>query len=775
MERVDHRSARWWARSLASALLAVTLGGLVAGGILHALAVGRSGDAVWAGIGALGAVYSLGSVIASLFAGRIGVDVIALLALVGALAVGEELAAAVIAVMLASGRTLEDWSAGRATRELRSLLERRPNRAHRYGDTGLELVEISSVVVGDRLMVGPGEVVPVDGILGSDQGVLDESALTGEALPVERSIGDRVRSGVVNAGSPFDLRATTTADDSTYAAIVRLVSEAESSRPPFVRLADRFALWFLLATLAVAGAGWAIAGPARAVAVLVVATPCPLILAAPVAFVGGLSKTAQRGVIVKGGDVLERLAACTTLLLDKTGTLTTGRPVVRTVVANGPIISDDVVSLAASVDQMSPHVLAEAVVEEARARGCVLALPEDVAEVPGQGVSGRVGDRRVAVGKAAWVGVADQPAWVVAARRRAAIDGSMTVFVGVDGEPAGVLLLGDPVRPDAGRTLRSLRRSGIERIVMVTGDRKEVAEAVGSYLGVDQVLAERTPEDKLDVVRMERSGAATTMVGDGINDAPALALADVGVAMGARGSTVSSEAADVILAADHIDRLAEARVVASWTRRMALQSVVVGMSLSAAAMVVALVGLLPAVWGALLQEGIDVAVIVNALRVLRIDPWPIHLGADGVEASRRFRSEHEAIRADLEQLRVAADALGTVDSEKAMRQVREAHRLLVEEVAPHEQAEERELYPAVGRVLGGADATGPMSRSHGEIVYRIRRLGRLLDAIDDQPPDQTDVVELRGLLYGLHAILDLHTTQEEESYLSLDQEPDVRR
>lgn len=755
-------------------LLGLTLGGLAAGGLLHLAGEGAAGDTAWTAVGALGAAYSLSSVVSALVAGRVGVDVVALLALVGALAVAEELAAAVIAVMVASGRSLEDWSAGRATGELRSLLARRPSRAHRYAGPALETVGADAVAAGDRLMVGPGEVVPVDGTVASDQAVVDESALTGEALPVELVAGDHVRSGVVNAGGSFDFRATTTAADSTYAGIVRLVSEAASSRPAFVRLADRFALWFLPATLGVAGVGWVIAGPARAVAVLVVATPCPLILAAPVAFVSGLSKAARRGIIVKGGDVLERLAACTTLLLDKTGTLTTGRAVVTAVVAGGPLPADDVLALAASVDQMSPHVLADAIVGEARARGCVLVLPDKVEEVPGQGAAGMVGDRRVTVGKAAWAGVAGRPPWVVAARRRAAIDGSMTVFVGVDGVPVGVLVLSDPIRPDAARTLRSLRQTGINRIVMVTGDRSEVADAVGSSIGVDQVLSERTPTDKLDVVRVERSQAPTAMVGDGINDAPALALADVGIAMGARGSTASSEAADVVLATDRIERLAEARVVVARTRRIATQSVVAGMGLSLAAMGVALAGLLPAVWGALLQEGIDVAAIVNALRVLRVDARPVHLNSRDAALSRRFRAEHEAVRADLEQLRQAADALGTADPTEAMRRVHDVHRLLVEEIAPHELAEEHELYPTIGRALGGSDATGPMSRSHAEIAYRTRRLGRLLDAIGDQAPDQSDVIELRSLLYGLHAILDLHTAQEEESYLSLadETEPD---
>ena len=597
--------------------------------------------------------------------------------------------------------------------------------------------------------------------------VLDESALTGEPLPVERSAGEQIRSGTVNAGGPFDLFATATAADSTYAGIVRLVSEAEQSQAPFVRLADRYALWFLVVSLAAAGAAWLAAGAERAVAVLVVATPCPLILAAPVALVSGLSIAARRGVIVKGGGVLERLAGCTTLLLDKTGTLTSGRPALAGVVVAGARPADEVLRLAASVDQVSRHVLAGAVVRAAVERGCQLALPAQVAEVPGQGIRGVVGGHRVAVGKAAWAGATGSPRWAKTARRQARLDGALTVFVAVDGQPAGVLVLDDPVRPDAGRTIRALRRGGISRIVMVTGDRAEVARSVGAVIGVDDVLAERTPAEKLDAVRIERRRAPTIMVGDGINDAPALALADVGVAMGARGATASSQAADAVLTVDRLDRLGEVTALARRTRRIALQSVLAGMAMSLAAMGAAAAGLLPAVWGALLQEGIDVAVILNALRALRPGATGTRLAAADAALTRRFQGEHETIRAAIEQLRVVADTLGLSTPGEAMTRVRDAHRLLVEQIEPHEQAEETELYPALDRLLGGTEPTATMSRAHAEITHQIRRLGQLIDDIGDDPPDDADLADLRGLLYGLHAILRLHTAQEDESYLSL--------
>ena len=753
-------------------LLVLALVGLLLGGLLHLLGQGNAGDGAWIAVGVVGALYSLWSTVASLLRRRLGIDLIALLAVAGAVAVGEYLAGAVISVMVLSGRALESWAAGRAQRDLRALLERAPTVAHRYRQDALETVGVDAVAVGDLLMVAPGEVVPVDGIVATTSAVLDESALTGESLPVECAPGEAVRSGVLNAGSPFDLRTTTAAADSAYAGIIRLVSEAQSEPAPFVRLADRYALWFLAVSLVAAGAAWAAAGSTRAVAVLVVATPCPLVLAAPVAFVAGLSLSARRGVVVKGGGVLERLARCTTLLLDKTGTLTSGHPVLAATIPSGSLPAGVVLTYAASLDQVSPHVLAGAIVRAATERGCNLVLPTDVQEVAGQGVSGGVDGHRVTVGKAAWVGVVDAPPWVKAARRKARLDGALTVFVGVDGRPAGVLVLNDPIRPDAGRTLRTLRRAGITRIVMVTGDRAEVAETVGAYIGVDTVLAERSPDEKLQEVRLERLRAPTIMVGDGVNDAPALALADVGVAMGARGATASSEAADAVLTVDRIDRLGETRVIAARTRRIALQSVLVGMAMSLAAMGAAAVGLLPAVWGALLQEGIDVAVIVNALRVLRTRPSEVRLAEADATLAKRFRGEHVAIRADLDQLRSVADSLGTLKPVEALARVRQLYGMLSEEVRPHEEAEEAVLYPALGRALGGADPTGPMSRAHAEIIHQIRRLGRLLDEIGAEGPDRADLVELRGLLYGLAAILALHTAQEEESYLSLDDSED---
>jgi heavy metal translocating P-type ATPase len=766
---VQHTWARLRQRS-ALVLLVVTLSGLAVGGLARLAGADAISDASWLASAACGLGYAVWSATDSLRRGRLGVDVIALLALAGAVAVGELLAAAVISVMLTSGRSLEAWAAERARHDLNALLARAPRTARRYRGGSLETVPLDDLVIGDILLVAPGDVLPVDGSVTSGVAVLDESALTGEALPVEHVPGNRVRSGTLNGGGPFDLRAETSAADSTYAGIIRLVSEAERSQAPFVRLADRYAMWFLPLTLAVAAAAWIAGGTARAVAVLVVATPCPLILAAPVALVSGLSAAARRGVVVKSGGVLERLARCTTMVLDKTGTLTVGQPAVTEVVSAGALLPEEILGLAASLDQVSGHVLAAAIVRAAGEHGCPLDLPESVTEQPGQGIAGTVRGRPVKLGRASWAEVAGDPPWVRTVRRRARLDGALTVFVAANGEPAGALVLEDLIRPDSRQMIRAVRHGGVRRIVLATGDQAEAADAVGALTGVDEVLAGLTPADKLDAVRREQRRAPVIMIGDGVNDAPALALADVGIALGARGSTASSEAADAVLTIDQLGRVGDVAALARRTRRIALQSVLAGMGLSLAAMGAAAVGLLPAVWGALLQEGIDVAVILNALRALRPPVPDVRMTAAHTALTRRFRTEHQSIRIDIEELRATADAL---DTPGAMTRVRRVYETLTREVWPHESAEETELYPSLNRLLGGVDPTAPMSRAHAEIAYQIARLGRLIDEIGTGMPDDTAIADLRSLLYGLYAILKLHTAQEDETYLSLADDADA--
>ncbi|MFZ2174441.1 MAG: HAD-IC family P-type ATPase, partial [Rhodococcus sp. (in: high G+C Gram-positive bacteria)] len=489
----------------------------------------------------------------------------------------------------------------------------------------------------------------------------------------------------------------------------------------------------------------------------------------------GLSLASRIGVVIRSGGALENLGHATTLVMDKTGTLTSGRPTGADVVVAPDRSATEVLRLAASADQLSPHVLAEAIVQEAKMRDLPLSMPADVDEEAGTGVIATVDGHRVTVGTLTLP--ADAPAWARAVLSRAALDGAVVAWVTVDGTLAGAVLLVDPLRRDASRTLRRLRSAGLNRLVMLTGDRHEPAEQVGSVLGLDGVYAEQTPADKVAGVRSERDSAVTVMVGDGVNDAPALAAATVGVAMGARGSTASSEAADIVLTTDRLDRLADAMEIARRSRRIAVQSASVGMGLSLVAMGFAAFGLLPPAAGALLQEGIDVAVILNALRALRVDPGRmVTVPGDTEVMLRRFSAEHDVMRDDLSILRQTAQLLATGDLDQAHLSLRRADTFLFGTLLPHEQAEDSELYPALAAPLGSGEATATMSRMHAEIDRLSRRLRTHLeqaDAAGGLSADQSD--DLLACLYGLSALLRLHFVQEEENYFTLAPETERTR
>nr|MBC9861110.1 Cation-transporting ATPase [Mycobacterium pseudoshottsii] len=580
-------------------LVVLTVGLLVIGGLAWLFGARVVADGCWITATVVAVVPALTWVVLALRRGQVGVDIIAVLSLVGTLLVHEYLAGALIAVMLAGGRALDAAAQRRATRDLRLLLERAPRFARRRTGSDVSQIPLAEVVVNDILVVGPSEVVPVDGRIADVVAVLDESALTGEPLQVERGVGEPVRSGVVNAGGAFEIRASATADESTYAGIVRMAQQAGAENAPIVRLADRYAAWFLPMALVLAAASWLASGSAvRAVAVLVVATPCPLLLAAPVAIVSGLSRASRMGVVIRGGGALENLGHATTLMMDKTGTLTVGRPSVVDVVSAPGSGGTELLRQAASVDQLSPHVLAEAIVTEALNRGLQLSLPADVVEEPGRGVSATIDGRRLTVGKLS-ADTATGP-WARAAVNRARLGGAAIAWVCVDGDPQGAVLLRDPLRRQAPRTMHRLRQAGFTRLILLTGDRAEPTREVAAILGLDEVYADQGPADKFSAVRAETQRAVTVMVGDGVNDAPALAAATVGVAMGARGATASSEAADIVLTTDRLDRLADAMDIARWSRRIAVQSASVGMGLSLLAMAMAALGWLPPAAGALL-------------------------------------------------------------------------------------------------------------------------------------------------------------------------------
>jgi heavy metal translocating P-type ATPase len=612
---VDHR-----AQILASAAVAA----LVIGGLLYAIGDGAAGQMVWrATVALLAAELSVEVGRTVIVEHSLGVDTIALVAMVGSLALNQELAGVVIGLMFSGGESLEAIASSRARRELTALVQRAPKIAQLRIDGRLEDVPVERVRSGDTVVVRTGEVVPVDGTVLSVEAVVDTSALTGEPLPETRTRGMPVLSGSANAGAPFDVRADRPASESAYAALVRLVQQAQTQRAPLVRMADRYAGFFLPATLLVAGLAWAFSGdPERALAVVVVATPCPLILAAPIALVSGLSRAARVGVIVKGTGAVEVLGEARTVLFDKTGTLTVGTPEVREIVPRDHRPASELLRLAASLDRMSAHVLGEALVTAANEAALELTVPTDVHEEPGQGIEGSVDGHRVLVGSRAFIGAAGLPEKEIAAAAVAATRGSgeAHVVVALDGHVAGVIVMADELRPDATAIVERLRAEGIRHVAMLSGDRRSVANRVGRELAIDRVYAEQSAEDKLDVVRSVRSQpelGPVIMVGDGVNDAPALAIADLGIAMGAAGATVSSETADAVITVDRVDRVADAVHTGRRALYIARQSVLAGMGLSLAAMAVAAAGYLPPLAGALFQEAIDLAVILNALRALR--------------------------------------------------------------------------------------------------------------------------------------------------------------
>ncbi|MFT7191646.1 MAG: heavy metal translocating P-type ATPase, partial [Dinoroseobacter sp.] len=575
---------------LKTALLLTAILGLLSGTSLYFAGMADLARIAWF-VGVIPVLAALlVEILHSLWRREVGLDIVAALSMTAALAFGETLAAGVVAVMYSGGTFLEGFAEGRARREMHDLLSRVPRTATRYLNGGLEDVPLDDIKPGDLLLIRQGDVVPVDGSVASDGAFVDTSALTGESLPARLSRGAEAMSGSTNAGEPFDLTAMRLAEESTYAGIVRLVEEAQRSKAPMARLADRWSLGFLAVTVMIAFAAWWFTGdPIRAVAVLVVATPCPLILAVPVALVAGLSRAAHFGVLIKGARPLETMARIRTLILDKTGTLTDGRPQIVSINRTGELGEDDILRLAAALDQASKHPVAQAIVAAAKVRSLVLPIPSEVAEVPGEGVVGSVDGQKVIVGGDDFV-----------ARRvgrpsgnfPALAAGSVVVAVAVDGSMAGHLVMADPLREGVGATLAGLRRERIGRILLATGDRIDVAERVtaGLGLGLDGLHAGLTPDQKVLLVLTERKNGPVMMVGDGVNDAPALAAADVGVSMGARGAAASAEAADVVLLVDRIDRLGLGIEIARASHNIAVQSVVAGIGLSVVGMIAAAFG-----------------------------------------------------------------------------------------------------------------------------------------------------------------------------------------
>ena len=564
---------------------------------------------IWAIGGLLGLIPSIKWVIDEIKDKQIGSDVLAIFSILGALAIKEFFAASVISFMLASGRALEIWAEGQAESALKSLIDRMPKLANRITSSGsLEVIEVEEVTLGDKLLVKSGEIVPVDGVA-QESCYLDQSALTGEPLPVLLNKLDPVISGTLNAGNAFEMIASGNLSQSTYSGIVTMVRNSRAQSSPNIRMANRWALRFVPLTILMAIGAYLLTGDlTRAVAVLVVATPCPLILAVPIALVAGMSRATKSGAVIKGGAILERLSRVEIVLLDKTGTVTHGGPVITEIATIPGLTTEYVLQIAASLDQYSPHIVAKSLVNEARKRGIKLLSASDVVEEHGKEVSGLVAGKKIRVGAPP----VTLPEW-------GKLPQPLIVALHVEDQLIATFGLEDPIRSESRKTVEELHKLGVKEIVLVTGDKEDTANAVASELGINRVIANSKPETKLNTVHEYRNKVFGTVVvvGDGINDAPALAASDVGIAMGARGASAASEAADVVIIEDSIDRVTSAIMLAKISRRKAMQASLGGMGVALLAMIAAAFGYLTPSEGAILQEAIDVFAILWALTTLK--------------------------------------------------------------------------------------------------------------------------------------------------------------
>ncbi|MEP6491734.1 MAG: heavy metal translocating P-type ATPase [bacterium] len=605
-------------------------------GLLARIAVGDAiaRDLWMVGVIVMGAPLVLQTVRGAIH-GRFAADVVASMSIIGAIMAGQPLVGLVIVFMQTGGEALERFAERRASAAVRTLEAAAPRIANVVRGLIIDEVPATSVLAGEVLLIRPGDLIPCDGVVIDGESELDTSSLTGEGIPVCATVGTSVMSGTLNGLGSFRMRATAPADRSQYARIVELVRTAQASKAPLQRMADRYAVWFTPITIAVCGiAVWLTHDWTRVLAILVVATPCSLILATPVAIIGGINRAAKRFVIIRHGGALERLGDVTAAVFDKTGTITIGKPRLHGVSVAPQFDRDTVLGYAAAIEEHSSHLLARVLVENVRAGGATLPASDHHIESPGQGVTGVVDGHTVRVGARAFV-VPQCDDGVLGAAALERTGATLRAYVSIDGCLAGVIEYADEIRTELPHVLRALANTGIGRVVLLSGDHAPIARAVAESVGIGETYGDLLPGDKAQFIeRLQAEGHVVMMVGDGTNDAPALSTADVGVALAAHGGGITAEAADVIILIDSLDRVVEAIDIGRRTIRIARQSIWVGLGLSGGAMIVAAFGGVPPLIGAGMQEVIDVAVILNALRT-SIEPL-----------SSRIRQRARVVRAD---------------------------------------------------------------------------------------------------------------------------------
>lgn len=557
-------------------------------------------------IGGITTVSMFIGMIQTLKSGKYGVDILAITAIVATLAVGQYWASLTVLIMLTGGDSLEDYASRQAGKELKTLLDNTPTTAHLLTENTVTDVKVETVKIGDRILVKPGEVIPVDAIVEKGSSFVDESSLTGESKPVDKTVGDELMSGSLNGDAALTVKVYKEAKDSQYQLLVKLVKESAERPAKFVRLADRYAVPFTLVAYVIGGVAWLLSkDPVRFAEVMVVASPCPLILAAPVALVAGMSRSSRHGIVVKTGMTIEKLAKAQTVAFDKTGTITAGQLFVdRVEIVDSSYDRHRVIQLAASAEQASTHILSRSLIAAAKKEKIKLLLSEDLEEVTGQGIKATVDGKSVKVGKASF------------AHTESHISSDETaVFVSVDDQFVGMITFKDIIRKETPETIKQLRSMGIENISLITGDKDSIAQTIAKQVGITNVHSECLPEDKIAILKnVDDSQRPVIMVGDGVNDAPALSIADVGIAMGAHGSTAASESADAVILRDDLSRVAEAVEISRNTMKIAKQSVLIGIFICVFLMLVASFGVIPALLGAAFQEVIDTVSILSALR-----------------------------------------------------------------------------------------------------------------------------------------------------------------
>lgn len=598
-------------------LFSLALIGLIASMVVYFVGFHTAAYITLAAISLFEVLPLLWGMIEDIRTGTYGVDILAATAIVSAVLLKQYWAAIVVVIMLTGGESLEDYADRRARSELSGLIKHAPTTAHLLKNNKQTDIKADALKVGDRFIVKPGELVPADGTIVDGYSSFDESSLTGESLPAPKGPGEGILSGSVNLDSPVTVKVTATATDSQYQQIIKLVESAANSRAPFVRLADRYSIPFTLIAFAIAGSVWVLTGhDIRFLDVIIVATPCPLILAAPIALIAGMSRTSRYGIIVKTGSALEKLAEARTIAFDKTGTLTSAHLKVNSIHPYNGFKETEVLTYAASLEQFSNHVIARSITERARQDKLKLLKIKGLEELSGRGLKADSRSDKLVVGRLSLLEEYDVR---LPAKFKETNHNATSVFVGLNKQLVGYITLKDELRPETLATLKDLRTQGISNFMLVTGDNKQTADAVAKELGIKLVIADALPGDKLRAIEKLKQ-RPTVFVGDGINDAPVLTAADVGIALGARGSTAASESADMVIMLDDIGRVAVAYDIAKKTFKIARQSILVGISLSVILMFIFATGHFKPLYGAIVQEIVDVVVIFNALRAHGIKP-----------------------------------------------------------------------------------------------------------------------------------------------------------